>query len=348
MKMTAQMPPVGASDEQAVRLEVQRGEDWEPAAEAQIDADARTATFRVADWDASADTPYRVVYALSDGGERIEHSFSGTVRRDPVDKAEVTIADISCNAHYAFPNTACTESMAKVDPDLFCFTGDQYYESTGGYGALRFVEGDRAILDMLRKWYQHGWTWRELLRDRPAVSIPDDHDVFHGNLWGEGGEQLTPDETMASAGYMMSPQFVNAVHRTQAAHHPDIPDDAPCKRGISVYFGDMVYGGVSWAIIADRQFKTAPEGNVPYGSERADHVKDPNFNPRTADKPGFELLGERQLRFLESWAQDWAGAEMKAVISQTIFTAMATTHGGNRMRLIADYGRQRLAADGAE
>ena len=28
---------------------------------------------------------------------------------------------------------------------------------------------------------------------------------------------------------------------------------------------------------------------------------------------------------------------MKAVISQTIFTAMATTHGGERMRLVADY-----------
>jgi hypothetical protein len=337
MKMTAQMPPVGLEDEQIVRLDVRRGEAWEPAAEAKIDPDARTATFRAAGWDASAATPYRVVYSLSDTGKPVEHAFEGTIRPDPADKPEVTIADISCNAHYLFPNVACVESVAKLDPDLFCFVGDQYYEGTGGYGALRFVEGDRSILDMLRKWYQHGWTWRELLRDRPAVSIPDDHDVFHGNLWGEGGEQLTPDETQASAGYMMSPQFVNAVHRTQTAHHPDIPDPAPCKRGISVYFGDMVYGGVSWAILADRQFKTAPEGKVPGASGRADHVTDPNFKPKTADKPGFELLGERQMRFLETWTEDWAGAEMKAVISQTLFTAMATTHGAERMRLVADY-----------
>ncbi|MEZ5360836.1 MAG: alkaline phosphatase D family protein [Bryobacterales bacterium] len=337
MKMTAQMPPVGADDAQTVALQVRKGEEWAPAAEAKIDPDARTATFRVADWDSTVDTPYRVVYTLSDTGKPVEHTFEGTIRRDPVDKPEITIADISCNAHYAFPNTACVESVGKLDPDLFCFTGDQYYEGTGGYGALRFVEGDRSILDMLRKWYQHGWTWRELIRDRPAVSIPDDHDVFHGNLWGEGGEQLTPDETQASAGYMMSPQFVNAVHRTQTAHHPDIPDPEPCKRGISVYFGDMVYGGVSWAIIADRQFKTAPEGKVSGTTTRADHVTDPNWHPKTADKPGFELLGDRQLRFLDDWAQDWRGAEMKAVISQTIFTAMATTHGADRMRLIADY-----------
>lgn len=34
----------------------------------------------------------------------------------------------------------------------------------------------------------HGWTWRELLRDIPSVTIPDDHDVFHGNIWGDGGK----------------------------------------------------------------------------------------------------------------------------------------------------------------
>ena len=43
------------------------------------------------------------------------------------------------------------------------------------------------------------------------------------------------------------------------------------------------------------------------------------------------------MRFLRDWATDWRGAQMKAVISQTIFTAMATTHGGNREVLRADY-----------
>ncbi|MCB1022600.1 MAG: hypothetical protein KDC27_21905, partial [Acidobacteria bacterium] len=66
MKMTAQMPPVGANDAQTVALQVRKGEEWAPAAEATIDPDARTATFRVADWDSTADTPYRVVYTLSD------------------------------------------------------------------------------------------------------------------------------------------------------------------------------------------------------------------------------------------------------------------------------------------
>jgi hypothetical protein len=84
-------------------------------------------------------------------------------------------------------------------------------------------------------------------------------------------------------------------------------------------------------------FKTAPEGVVPPTGSRGDHVTDPNFDPKTADVPGAELLGERQMKFLREWATDWSDADMKAVISQTIFTAMATTHGGGRERLRADY-----------
>jgi alkaline phosphatase D len=94
---------------------------------------------------------------------------------------------------------------------------------------------------------------------------------------------------------------------------------------------------VSFAILADRQFKSGPEGKVPTTGDRGDHVLDPNFDPKTADLPGLTLLGERQMAFLRDWAADWRGADMKAVISQTIFTAMATTHGGNREVLRADY-----------
>src|SRR5204863_121822 len=70
--------------------------------------------------------------------------------------------------------------------DLLAFVGDQFYESTGGYGVVR-QPLDTAILDYLRKWYMHGWTWRELTRDRPSLSLPDDHDVYQGNVWGDGG-----------------------------------------------------------------------------------------------------------------------------------------------------------------
>lgn len=335
LKLTAQMPPVGDKESQTVRLEVQRNGRWERIGAAPIHPEARTATFRVENWDATRQVAYRVAYTeLFNDGQRQEHYWTGTIRRDPVDRPVLTVADISCNFHAAFPNVGYVARLAQLDPDLIAFTGDQFYESTAGYGVTR-APLDRAILDYLRKWWAHGWTWRELTRDRPSVSIPDDHDVYQGNIWGEKG---APRKTTQEAGgYDMPAAWVNVVHRTQTSHHPDPFDPTPCEQGISVYYGALTYGRVSFAILADRQFKSAPEGKVPPTGGRGDHVKSPDFDPKTADLPGLDLLGERQMKFLGEWISDWRGADMKAVISQTIFTAMATTHGPERMRLRADY-----------
>ena len=48
------------------------------------------------------------------------------------------------------------------------------------------------------------------------------------------------------------------------------------------------------------------------------------------------MLGDRQLKFLNHWGQDWTGAEMKAVLSQTIFAGGAHIHGSSNSRLLAD------------
>jgi hypothetical protein len=337
MKMTAQMPPLGAKEPQTVRLQLKPdgASEWKTAAEEKIHPEARTATFRIEKWNDKAEVPYRLAYPLTfTDGRTEEHYWTGTIRRDPVDQPVLTVADVCCNIHAAFPNAPYVRNMAKLNPDLIAFTGDQFYESTAGYGVTR-APLDGAILDYLRKWYAHGWTWRELTRDRPSVSLPDDHDVYQGNIWGEAGSPRKG--TQERGGYDMPPAWVNVVHRTQASHHPDPHDPAPIKQGISVYYGPLTYGRVSFAIIADRQFKSGPEGKVPPTDGRGDHVTDPKFDPKTADVKGAQLLGERQMKFLREWAADWRGADLKAIISQTIFTAMATTHGGNRQRLRADY-----------
>jgi hypothetical protein len=120
--------------------------------------------------------------------------------------------------------------------------------------------------------------------------------------------------------------MVNVVHRTNASHHPRPFDDAPVRQGISVYFGDLVYGNVSFAILSDRQFKSGPR-RVETGSGRADHVLDPSFDTRQLDKDGLVLLGERQEAFLRKWANDWRGHTMKVILSQTVFAGVATHHG---------------------
>jgi phosphodiesterase/alkaline phosphatase D-like protein len=330
LKLTAQMPPLGETDDKTATLVV-----GDRRVEADIHPAARTATFRIDDYAAKQDAAYRVEYQLkSKSGAARTDVFPGVIRREPLDKPELVVADVSCNIHAAFPNDRYVEHMKKVDPDFLAFVGDQFYESTAGYGVTT-TPLDAAILDYLRKWYCHGWTWRELMRDRPSIAIPDDHDVYQGNLWGENG---APQKTTQEAGgYRMPGAWVNVVHHTQTSHHPDAYDKSPTEQGITQYFGRLVYGGVDFAILADRQYKIGPEGVVPATGGRGDHVTDPNFDPKTADLPDLPLLGASQEKFLAEWADDWSAGKVKAVVSQTIFTAMATTHGGPNGRLIADY-----------
>jgi hypothetical protein len=339
LKLTAQLAAIGRRDDAHAVLQRRVNDGWKTLAQAPVDALARCATFRIENWDASADTPVRVTHVTRDSnGVETLHAWEALIRREPSDRDTLTVADISCNAHYAFPNTDAVAQMARLNPDLLAFTGDQYYEPSGGYG-VDASSVENACLDVLRKWSLHGWTWRELMRDRPSVSIPDDHDVYHGNLWGEGGKAASGNNSPAESkgGYKLFADFVNAVHRFQTAHHPDSPGH-PGLQGISAYYGPLTYGGVSFAILADRQYKSGPDGRVPpTTSGRADHVKDPNFDPQTADVAGLELLGEAQMEFLRRWTLDWKDAEMKAVISQTVFTAMATHHGGRDNFLRADY-----------
>lgn len=335
LKLTAQMPPIGKDDTQTVRLQIKQGNGWKKAGEETIHPQARTATFRIENWDASKEVPYKLEYVFKSRGQSVLDEWAGTIRREPKDKPVLTVGDVSCNIHAIFPNTEFVNNMRKADPDLLAFVGDQFYESCGGYGVQR-APLEPAIVDYLRKWYFHGWTWRELTKDRPSLSLPDDHDVYQGNLWGEGGEGRKT--TQEAGGYDMMADWVNVVHRTQASHHPDPYDPTPCKRGTINYYGPLTYGGVSFAILADRQYKSGPEGKVPKtDTERGDHVLGLNFDPKTADLPGLVLLGDKQMQFLRDWVTDWKDAEMKAIISQTIFTAMATTHGGPDGELRADY-----------
>jgi hypothetical protein len=74
----------------------------------------------------------------------------------------------------------------------------------------------------------------------------------------------------------------------------------------------------------------------PSGTGRPDHFNDPDFDVAKLDIPGVQLLGKEQLEFIDRFAQDWKGQELKMAVSQTIFANMATHHGGNLQRLIAD------------
>lgn len=336
LTITAQMPPVGENDTQEVRLEIRDGRGWREVGKARIDADARTATIRVPGWDDSRRTPYRLAYAMiMPDGRAKDHHWTGTIRRDPVDKETIVVAAFTGNSDPAFPNIDIVKHLKAHDPDVLFFSGDQIYENVAGYGTERSPI-DRACLDYLRKWYVYGWAFGELMRDRPCISIPDDHDVYQGNLWGAGGRPIDKGD---KGGYVIPARWVKMVERTQTSNLPDPYDPTPIEQGIGVYYCEMSYGRVSFAVIEDRKFKSGPNGLAPpTTSGRADHVIDPDFDPRTADVAGATLLGDRQLKFLADWAADWRGCDMKCALSQTVFAGVATNHGGSPGKyLVADY-----------
>jgi alkaline phosphatase D len=327
LKISALTGPLGEQDNQTVELQVSVDGKWKSLGNAALDTDAWTATFRVPNWKESVSTQYRLLYReqKKDGTEK-ESAWNGIIKPNPSGRP-LRIGALTCQNHYGFPYEPVAENIVKLDPDLIYFSGDQLYESHGGYGLIR-DPAEPAILNYLRKYYMFGWSFREAMRDRPTICIADDHDVFQGNIWGEGGSPMDIQTGGASSngGYREPARMVNVVHKTNTSHHPDFYDPTPVKQGISVYYGDMVYGDVSFAILGDRQFKSGPQ-NVDTGSGRADHVKDQNFQTSVLDKQGLQLLGSRQESFLQKWGKDWRGHKMKILLSQTVFAGVATHHG---------------------
>ncbi|MCA9265595.1 MAG: alkaline phosphatase D family protein, partial [Planctomycetales bacterium] len=334
LKLSALTAPLGADDNHSVELQLERDGRWERVDTAELDRDAWVATFRLPRWDASRSGRYRVVYREKHpDGSQSPSVWGGTIRANPAGRP-LRLGALTCQNDYAFPYAPVAENLRRLDPDMLYFSGDQLYENHGGYGIIR-DPAERAILNYLRKFYQHGWAFRDVINDRPTLCIPDDHDVFQGNIWGEGGKKMAAGSDSSTGGYREPARMVNVVHKTNAAHHPDYYDPTPVEQNISVYYGDMVYGGVSFAILGDRQWKSGPE-RVDTGGPRADHVADPDFDTSTLDQPGLVLLGERQEEFLRHWADDWRGHSMKVLLSQTVFAGVATHHGGYDGYLKAD------------
>lgn len=336
MKMSALTGPLGGNDNNSVELQIEQDGQWIACDTADLDPDAWTATMRVPNWDESKETPYRLVYRESHRDGAVTETYrSGIIKANPVGRP-FRLGALTCQKDYAFPYEPVANNLLKLNPDMLYFSGDQLYENHGGYGLIR-DPAQPAILNYLRKFYMFGWSFGDAMRDRPTLCIPDDHDVFQGNIWGEGGAAMKGLDQGASSkgGYREPARMVNVVHRTCAGHHPDYFDPTPCEQNISVYYGDVVYGGVSFAVLGDRQFKSGPE-RVETGSGRADHVRDPDFNCAALDQPGLVLLGDRQEKFLEHWAADWRGHQMKVLLSQTVFAGVATHHGSYNGYLKAD------------
>ncbi|MEM8889892.1 MAG: hypothetical protein AAGD28_18090, partial [Bacteroidota bacterium] len=313
LKLNAQLFPLYPDESREIRLEIQEGESWKEIQSQTINDIGWSCLFRVENWDTSKDIPYRLRH-----GEAA--MFEGLVRKDPKDKSEIVLAAFTGNSNKdrgGRPNYV--RNVGHHDPDLLFFSGDQSYDHKEHTAA----------------WLKFGMQFRELFRERPCIAVPDDHDVGQGNIWGEYGK-VASTPAGPDGGYFYHHEYVKMVERCQTAHLPDPFDPAPIKQGIGVYFTNLVVGWVDFAIIEDRKFKSGPEGKIPQQGPRPDHIRDPNYDPSTVDLEGLELLGERQLNFLNQWGEDQKPDVMKAVLSQTGFCGGAHLHGSKDNRLHAD------------
>lgn len=313
LKLTAQFFPLKPDEARTARLEFQRDGEWVEVATEAIFYPGWSTHFRIEKWDATQNVAYRVRH-----GDKA--MFEGLIRRDPTDKNEIVIANMSCNSSRTGGlRPEIVEHLRAQNPDLLFFAGDQTYRHT----------------EHTAGWIEFGLQFRDVMRDRPTICIPDDHDVGQPNLWGENGRQcLREDGT--DGGFLYPPEYVNQVQRQQAWNLPDPVDPAPVERGIMVYFTRLRVGGVDFAILEDRKFKSGPFGKIPVMGPRPDHINNPAYDQKTVDLPGLQLLGERQEKFLRDWAQDWTGSEMKAVLSATSFCGAVHMHGKADNRLLAD------------
>lgn len=335
LKMTAQLAPVEEIEGVNISLQIKNGMQWETLQEADMDPLGRIAQFRIPEWRHHETIAFRVHLEIPLKNKIQDFDYYGEIAKEPEAKENLKVAVFSCNADHGFPDQEVSYHVNKHQPNMALFLGDQFYEGTGGFG-IQTDRIEKSSLDYLRKWYMFGWSYRDIFRRIPTAFIPDDHDVYHGNVWGEGGEHAPTDEgwgyvAQDQGGYKMSPQWVNMVQATQTSHLPDPFDPRPVKQGINVYYTDWNYGGVSFAILEDRKFKSAPKNVLPAEAKvQNGFIQNTEFDIKEYYDIDAELLGKRQMDFLEKWAEDWgANIQMKAVCSQTNFCTVATLPEGS-------------------
>ena len=312
LKLSAQLYPLYPKESREVRLEIEENGEWKELQRQNINDLGWSALFRVENWDDTKDVKYKLLHGK-------KSTFEGLIRKDPKNKNEIVLAALSCNSNQ---DRGLRENYVRninyQDPDLIFFAGDHSYDHTEHTAA----------------WLKFGLQFKETFRNRPCITIPDDHDIGQGNLWGENGKVSTA-EGSPDGGYRYHPEYVKMVERCQTAHLPDPYDPTPIEQGIGVYYTNLILGGVDFAILEDRKFKSGPEGKIPQQGPRPDHIRNPDYDPASIDLPGLVLLGERQLTFLEDWGTK-NSESLKVVLSQTGFCGGAHIHGQLDNRLHAD------------
>lgn len=314
--------PVGVSEPDYYALLRVRGHDRSEAAD-----------FRVVILNGPSDAvmpyPFHVPAEPTDGELVIGGiSCTGDIGRKSLgDKALLkpgeTFIGVWSPANQWAPFSGITEPLIDRDPDIVFFTGDQLYE---WWPTPIDMTDPMPTEDYLYKWMIWHWSFQDVTSRVPCLVQTDDHDVWHPNLWGDGSRLMT-DGWDHGGGYIKSSYFVNMVQRTMCGHNPDAYDPGPSDSGITNYFCTFTYGGVDFALLEDRKFKTA----------------------MPTVKSGIEpkMLGDAQLKMLAEWAESPNEAPVRIVVSQTNYVTLNTNAMGNMFADVDSNGWPKPARDKA-
>ena len=332
LTLVAHLPP--ETPFERLGLEVaSAGGQWRSAGEADYDAASSTVRFRLPQVDDVLGGRYRVGGVLQGAA----FSYEGVIRAP---RSELVVASMSCVKHVValkawnrsgvwFPHEDLVAHVAQHDPDLLFFAGDQIYE-----GDLTGVDASNVLLDYHGKFGRWLWSFGSLTRDRPTVVIPDDHDVFHGNLWGSGGVSAVPRDGLSAqdaGGFKLPASTVNAIYRSQTGNLPPrAPEvDAPVGQGIEPYSCRLRFGPGDFLVLSDRLWKDSASALVPEGTCVNGYFTAENFDPVSSDRAAARLLGEPQERLLARWSEERdAHSPRKFVLSQSPFVAAHTLPKG--------------------
>jgi len=190
LKLSAQLYPLYPKETREVRLEIRKDGEWKELARQNVNDLGWSTTFRVAEWDGSTDVPYRLLHGDA-------ASFEGLIRKSPDAKDEIVVAALNCNSNRDRDlRPEFVRNINHQDPDLVFFAGDQSYDHKEHTAA----------------WLKFGLAFREIFRKRPCITIPDDHDIGQGNLWGENGK-VASSPAGDDGGYFFHPEYVKMVER---------------------------------------------------------------------------------------------------------------------------------------
>ena len=185
LKLSAQLFPLYPEESREVKLAFNQNNTWRVVQTEQVNEIGWSVLFRIENFDMNNDVRYKIMH-----GETA--SFEGLIRKDPINKAQITLAALSCNSNKdRGDRDGYVRNINTLNPDLIFFAGDQSYDHKEHTAA----------------WLKFGLQFRELFRGRPCITIPDDHDIGQGNLWGEGGKKSLRMEGN-DGGYFFHPEYV--------------------------------------------------------------------------------------------------------------------------------------------